>query len=204
MNKLLFTVLSLGMFSVLNAGSYETLPSSNLFQNRSAEPFSAATDNVIKTQINDILNSGMLSGDMDTVTFDVSNGMVSIKGTVPTAQDRTLLEDAIKSIAGVKALDSSLQVQDNDTASTTFTFAVGQDTATSAADKELNAKIRDSAGDSQFWSRYKNVTFNTSNGIVILEGTVPSEAAQQDLINAISGIDGVTKVVSNLSFTTAQ
>lgn len=73
-----------------------------------------------------------------------------------------------------------------------------QDNFATAADEQLNKKIRDNVSKGWFTNSYKDISLNTQNGLVTLEGTVNDFNDQQKLIMEIQKIDGVKGVRSNL------
>lgn len=75
-----------------------------------------------------------------------------------------------------------------------------QDTYATPADEELNKKIRDSVSRGWLWNSYKDVTLQTSNGIVTLAGTVKNQDDQQKLVSEILKVEGVKSVKSNLTY----
>ena len=75
-----------------------------------------------------------------------------------------------------------------------------QDKAATQADQLLNSKIRDKVSNGWFWDSYKDVSLDTNNGVVTLNGTVDSQSDQQKIADKISKIDGVRSVKSNLQY----
>lgn len=73
-----------------------------------------------------------------------------------------------------------------------------QDTAATAADAQLNKRIRDKISKGWLWDSYKEVILNTANGVVTLNGTVDSVDDQKKLVNEIPKIEGVRSVISQL------
>jgi hypothetical protein len=72
-----------------------------------------------------------------------------------------------------------------------------QDSFATPTDKELNKKIRDKIT-GWFWDSYPDVSLDTSDGVVVLQGFVKKPKDQQDLMIEIRKIDGVKGVKSNL------
>lgn len=72
------------------------------------------------------------------------------------------------------------------------------DNFATASDEQLNKRIRDNVSRGWLWNNYKDVSLNTQNGLVTLEGTVDDMNDQQKLIMEIQKIDGVKGVRSNL------
>lgn len=76
---------------------------------------------------------------------------------------------------------------------------IQQDTAVTSSDDALNKKIRDTVTRGWLWNSYKNVSLNTANGIVTLEGTVSSKNDENKLISEVQKVDGVKDVKSHLN-----
>lgn len=74
-----------------------------------------------------------------------------------------------------------------------------QDKAASAQDQQLNDRIRNTISNGYIWDSYTDVSLNTKDGIVTLEGSVKNPKDQQYLMSKIHRIDGVRSVRSNLS-----
>jgi osmotically-inducible protein OsmY len=70
-----------------------------------------------------------------------------------------------------------------------------QDLGSTSPDEQLNRKIRRK---SDLWNSFKDVSLNTKDGTVTLEGTVNSESDQQKIMTEIQTIEGVKSVQSNL------
>jgi hyperosmotically inducible protein len=72
-----------------------------------------------------------------------------------------------------------------------------QDRAASDADRILNAKIRDKIS-GWFTDSYKNITLNTSNGVVTINGFVSSNDDLTKLLKEVRKVDGVRNVNNNV------
>jgi osmotically-inducible protein OsmY len=71
------------------------------------------------------------------------------------------------------------------------------DSFNTPADKQLNMKIRDKIT-GWFRDTYPDISLNTSNGVVVIEGFVKTPKDQQNLLIELRKIDGVKSVKSNL------
>jgi osmotically-inducible protein OsmY len=158
---------------------------------------SGIPDADLEKQIQDKLRSGWFAKGYEQVTVSVENGDVTLEGTVKSWEDKEKVEKEVRHIEGVKSLDSQLTVREGknkDVEKRQFP----QDTYGTSADDQLNKKIRDHVSKGWLWNSYKEVTLNTSNGTVTLEGSVDSLSDQQKLMTEIQKIDGVKSVKSNL------
>jgi osmotically-inducible protein OsmY len=173
--------------------SYSNNPNSN----ESYQNSSNVTDQELAKKIHDKIGPGWFSKGYDEVTVQINNGVVTLEGLVKTWEDKEKVEKEVRSIDGVKNLTSRITVQQPNTKENQQRqFA--QDSYASSADDQLNKKIRDNVSRGWLWNNYKEVSLNTSNGVVTLEGVVNNVSDQQKLMNEIQKIEGVKLVKSNL------
>lgn len=157
---------------------------------------SPMSDQELAQKIRDKLGPGWISKGYTSVNVQVNNGMVTLEGTVKTRADKESVEKEVRNMKEVKGLDSELNVQDPSSKEKPREFA--QDTYGTAADDQLNKKIRDTVSKGWLWDSYKDITLNTSDGVVTLEGVIGSMGDQQKLMKDIQKVDGVKSVKSNL------
>lgn len=162
----------------------------------SSKPFTNVSDQQLAQKIQDKLKPGWFSPGFDQVTADVNNGIVTLHGSVKTWADKEKLEKDIRNMTGVAQLNSSLDVQDLASRGKPTDFQL--DIGATAADDQLNRKIRDLVSKGLFKNEFKEVRLNTSNGVVTIEGTVDNMSDLQKLTNDIQNIDGVASVKSSL------
>jgi osmotically-inducible protein OsmY len=67
-------------------------------------------DGEIRDRLNEIVDNNPVLKDRD-VNFDVNNGVVTVKGTVRTAAEKTQVGDLVKAAPGVKDFANELQVE---------------------------------------------------------------------------------------------
>lgn len=187
--------LALGLCtaSLANAEAYTT-PSSPYVTSSGA----AVSDQDLIKSIGDKVGPGWLSRGYENVTVQVVDGNVTLLGTVKTAADKESVEKDVRNIEGVKSLNSQITVKEINTKDAQKR-EFPQDTYATAADDQLNKKIRDNVSTGWLWNSYKDVALNTSNGVVTLEGNVSDLKDQQTLMNEIQKIEGVRSVSSNLT-----
>lgn len=152
-------------------------------------------DQEIAQKVNERIGRGWFSPGYDQVTVQVKNGVVTLTGYVKTDADKEKVEREVRNTNGVINVESKIRVQDP---STKKAKDYPQDTYSSASDQQLNKKIRDHVSNGWIWDSYKDMTLNTSNGVVTLEGTVKTMKDQQKIMTAIQKIPGVRSVDSNL------
>lgn len=187
-------VLTLGLclINVVHADYYQT-------QNTTGTSFQAGTfnDQELDKKIHNKIGSGWFTTGYDHVTVQVNDGVVTLGGYVKTLEDKVKVEKEVRNIPGVRDLNSQISLQDaSSTSKTDRQFP--QDNYATPADDQLNKKIRDDVSRGWLWNSYKDVTLNTVNGVVTLNGTVDSIKDQQKLINEIQKVNGVKSIKSNL------
>ncbi|HEY4832923.1 MAG TPA: BON domain-containing protein [Waddliaceae bacterium] len=155
------------------------------------------SDAELTKKIQDKLNPGWFSEGYQGISANVKNGIATLKGTIPTQDDKERLEKEVRNMEGVRALDSQLIVQEPGKAKDREVSRYPQDTYSNKSDQQLNLKIRDKIS-GILWDSYKDLSLNTKDGAVVLEGRVNSLKDQQDLMNKIQKIEGVKSVKSNL------
>jgi osmotically-inducible protein OsmY len=158
---------------------------------------SAISDQDLAKRIHDKIGEGYFSKGFDQVNVQVKEGAVTLTGPVRTNDDKEKVEKEVRNIDGVKKLTSQITVQEPG-AKEKSTRDFAQDTYATAADDQLNQKIRDKVSRGILWDSYKEVVLNTSNGTVTLEGFIDTVGDQQKLMTELQKIDGVKIVKSNL------
>ena len=180
------------------------------------------SDQELRDKIRDAISSGWFSKGYQDVYFVVSNGNVTLRGSVEKVDDRKNVEDAVRKIEGVRSLENQIvtvKSEANRNASTETNRNVNadrnaytdaqlldsekkypQDSAATRDDRQLNARIRDKVSNGWFSQNYKALILRTNNGIVILSGNVDSREDVQKLLDQIKEIEGVRSV--NVQLTT--
>jgi osmotically-inducible protein OsmY len=67
-------------------------------------------DGEIRDRLSEMVENNPVLKDRD-VNFDVNNGVVTVKGTVQTAAEKTQVDDLVKAAPGVKDFANELEVQ---------------------------------------------------------------------------------------------
>lgn len=187
-----------------NSSSYYN-PSGSSYSN-AKDPYSGSSsatysetsgDQELARRIREKISSGWFSRGYDRVSVQVNNGAVIIQGVVKSQADKDKVEKEIRDIDGVKSLTSHVNVEESHARGHEERQFL-QDRAATSEDQQLNKKIRDNVSKGWLWDSYKDVSLNTSNGVVTLDGTVGSESDKQDLINEVQKVEGVKSVKSNL------
>lgn len=182
--KLILSCLSLAVVSTVHADYGNQ-------QNTTYSETAISSDQNLTKKIQDKIKG------YDRINVRVNNGKVTLLGYVKTESEKNKIEKEIRNIDGVNALNSQLAIQETNVSSSKKEFK--QDTAATPEDNQLNKKIRDNVSRGWLWDSYKEVILNTSNGVVILEGTVDRVKDQQKLIDEIQKVEGVKSVKSHLT-----
>lgn len=176
-----------------SASNNEITMNEDRSSNFAQDTYKTSADDQLNNKIRDAVSRGWLWTSYKEVSLNTSNGVVTLEGQVGSMSDQQKLMTEIQKIEGVKSVKSNLVIT-NTNAPRDF----NQDTYANASDDQLNKAIRNDVSRGWLWNSYKEVTLNTSNGAVTLEGTVESIDDQKKLMNEIQKINGVKSVKSNL------
>ena len=237
--KKLFTVIVLGSASVLAADQYSSpsCPGYNqgqgYYQNQqdnqgyyqdqqridnrpmTTQSGQNTSDQEIAQKVHDSISAGWFSKGYQDVSFDVRNGVVSLRGSVNAQDDRSKIEDSIRKINGVRQVNNQINVKNGSTTSsantpygTTNTQNISsdstagknfpQDTAASNEDRQINNKIRERLSNGWFSKTYDTLVIRTNNGVVTITGTVERQDDVQNVGDQVKGIAGVRSVNNQL------
>ncbi|UCH81839.1 MAG: BON domain-containing protein [Nitrospiraceae bacterium] len=144
---------------------------------RSPEP--AAADKEIQTYIKKVLSR---HSSIDATRFDVmaKEGIVSIKGTVPSYWDKIKAEEFISSVTGVREIINELAVVPT----------------TDYADELIAKRIIDNL-EHNIYTSAETVTVKVDKGHVTLSGSLPSPGQKISAYNIVRYVKGV-KSIQNL------
>lgn len=165
---------------------------------------SAPTDQDLNRKIQETLSSGWFSKGFQNVSFDVIDGNVKLKGSVDTLENKNKIEDSVKKINGVRDVNNQITVvkESADTYSEpqlqNSEKKYSQDRASTPQDRQLNAKIRDQLSNTWFSKGYDMLVIKTTNGAVVITGTVDKPEDVQKINDQIKNIEGVKSVNTQL------
>jgi len=168
-------------------------------------------DMAISSKVNETLRTGWYSKAYGQVTFSVSNGKVTLRGSVDSDEDKRKIESSIKRIDGVKQIDNQIVV--GKAAPIAFSDDISpaqanaekasqkfpQDFAASESDRTLNNKIRDQLNAGWVASGYDSLVLSTDHGVVIISGTVDKKGDVLKIGTQIRSISGVRTVKNELT-----
>lgn len=170
-------------------------------------------DQEISKNVQDLLEPGVFSKGYPNVKFNVNNGNVTLRGTVDTQDDKTKIEDNVRKVKGVRQVNNQItfmgkQVSYNDTSTTTGDMDAKvrdaeknypQDSASTEADKRINARIREKISDGWFTRSYEAIILRTNNGVVTIVGIVDSKDDVQKINDKLKDVGGIRSVNNQLS-----
>ena len=116
-----------------------------------------------------------------------ARGVVTLKGQVRSAQERSQLEAATRKVDGVRAVNTEIAI--NPKAPT------GNEIAD---DLTLAAKVRVALAGQTGLNAFK-LNISAHRGVVTLEGSVASQALKSVALDTARGVNGVKGVVDKLS-----
>lgn len=144
------------------------------------------------------ISSGWFSKGFDGVTVLVEEGVVTLKGTVKTLDDKQKVEKEVNDVDGVIDVKSDLTIRKDGSAGKAKEFP--QDNYTTSNDELLNEQIRNDVSRGWLWTSYKSISLSTDNGVVTLKGNVDDKSDQDKIMKEIQKIKGVKSVKSELKF----
>jgi osmotically-inducible protein OsmY len=122
-------------------------------------------------------------------TVEVSNGVVTLKGTAGNAAQRELTEEYAKEVAGVKAVANHIVVAPSAPSET-----VGEDIDDASITGQLKLELLSHSATSAL-----NTKVSTENGFVRISGEADSDAEKALVTELASTIRGVKSVENNMT-----
>jgi osmotically-inducible protein OsmY len=169
------------------------------------------SDQALANQLQQALSSHpTLGGFASNIRITVQNGRVALSGSVPSEQDRQMVDDIVRNTAGVVSVSDQLQIATVPTGRIDQTSRVypadsgGEGLnlhvqGLTETDRVLAQRILDAVqADPDVTGPLQSVNINVSNGKVSLDGTVPSLQQKRSIIAAIQRAAGVNAVYERL------
>ena len=177
-----------------------------------------AEDRMIKRKISEIITTDLIPKGFTTVTFEVSDSKVTLRGSVNTLEERKKVAEQIRTVAGVSEVDNqmnSVEKEPPSTASDPSTIAdkeqenkrnairsrYPQDQGKTQEDKSINDKIREKLS-IWFIHMYNGVSLETTDGVVTLKGFVNRKEDIQKINDRIKKVDGIKDIINELKIKT--
>ena len=130
---------------------------------------------------------------------------MNLKGSVDSLDDKIKVEQGVKKIDGVKQVNNQIGIVGTNAKGYTESQLKDsekkypQDYASSEQDRQLNAKIHDKLSGGIFSKGFDQVVIKTTNGVVVLTGTVGALDDIQKVQDQIKGVDGVKSINNQLT-----
>lgn len=162
-------------------------------------PVAATTDD---SRITNAIQSKYFTDDrMKTRHISVasSNGVVTLSGEVADETERAQALLLARTTDGVTRVEDSLTMTTGQPAG----YTAQPSTVAPSGDDALRTKVQSQLSSD---TRVKGATLEVTakNGVVLLQGTVPSAAAKQRALSLVRGTDGVSQVVDRISVAKAK
>ena len=172
---------------------------------------SGQTDQALATQLQQALsNHPTLGAIASSIVSTVQNGRVTLTGTVPSEQDRTMVQEVVKNIAGVVSVTDQMQIASVPTGRVSQPARVYPSAAAadminlhvqglSEGDRMLAQRILDGLRtETAFAAPQQPIDINVANGQVTLQGAVQTYEQKRDIAAAIQRAAGVNTVYDDL------
>jgi len=131
------------------------------------------------------------------IDVDTRQGVVSLRGDVSNESERSQALLLARNTDGVQRVEDNLTVNPSVTGSTNTTAEKAPSTPERVDDAALTTKIQ-----SKFFVdnqvKAGSIDVSSKDGVVLLEGTVPHEAARKKAVSIARSSDGVVQVVDRL------
>lgn len=162
------------------------------------------SDQELIKNVHDALSSGWFTKGYENVSYTVNNGVVTLRGSVETEENKAKAEDNVKKIDGVKQVINQISVVKLDQKnsydkSTSPDKYYRQDYAETEQDRMINKKIRDKLSSGWFMKGNDNVAVKTVNGAVTISGVVDSYDEIKKVNEKLKDIDGIKTLNNQLS-----
>jgi len=131
------------------------------------------------------------------IDVDTRQGVVTLRGDVSNESERSQALLLARNTDGVQRVEDNLTVNPSVTGSTNTTAEKAPSTPKRVDDAALTTKIQSKFfGDNQV--KAGSIDVSSKDGVVLLEGTVPNEAARKKAVSIARSTDGVVQVVDRL------
>jgi osmotically-inducible protein OsmY len=178
----------------------------------STEVSSSNVDGAIMLSIQKLLGPGTFSKGYQRVTFDVSGGKVTLKGSVDKESDKRTIMEKVAAVEGVNSIDNQIKVQEIPNPSSYLSRAEKADfqqfnyrtrnelalssteVSSSNVDGAIMLSIQKLLGPGTFSKGYQRVTFDVSGGKVTLKGSVDKESDKRTIMEKVAAVEGVNSI----------
>ena len=177
----------------------------NSYSSQNSDNQRTTSDQEINKKIHDTLSSGWFSKGFQNVSFDVNNGIVNLRGSVDTLENKNKVEESVRKIEGVRYVNNQINIakEKSDTYSESqlqdSEKKYPQDFASNSEDRQLNAKIRDKLSNGWFSKGYETIVIRTTNGVVVISGSVDKPEDIKKINDEIKNIEGAKSINNQLT-----
>jgi osmotically-inducible protein OsmY len=196
-----------------NQGNYQGNPNQGYYNNQTADDADQmqaqpgiqrnVSDQELQKKVKDALTS-WFSNDFKDVRPNINNGVVTLSGQVNTVEDKRKAEETVRKVEGVRQVNNQIIVSQPTAWNDQFADANSEvreaqkkypnDSATTDADRQLNARIREKLGSGWFSKGYETLILRTNNGVVTISGTVESYDDIKKINNELKNVEGIRAV----------
>lgn len=192
-----------------NGNDYQQQNKSSYFEwgaggQRGATPGESSDEEIAKS-VSNIVNPGWFSSGYQSVSFNVSNGVVTLKGAVESKDAKDTIEQKVKKIDGVKRIDNQITIASKASNSDDYSNdqlkdsekKYPQDYAATNQDRQINTQIRSKLSGNWLSKNFDNLAIRVNNGVVTITGTVDNRndlKTLNDRIKDLKSIEGVKSV----------
>jgi hyperosmotically inducible periplasmic protein len=147
------------------------------------------TDITAKVKLKLADKKGLKGSDVDVTT---TNGVVTLTGTATNSSAKSEAEDLTKQVKGVKDVDNELKTPSSSEAGAK-TKALASDTKHAVSDSWITTKVKSELFSDSLTKGF-DVKVVTTQGVVVLSGTLPNEDAVKRAKELAEKVDGVKSV----------
>jgi hyperosmotically inducible periplasmic protein len=147
------------------------------------------TDITAKVKLKLADKKGLKGSDVDVTT---TNGVVTLTGTATNSSAKSEAEDLTKQVKGVKDVDNELKTPSSSETGAK-TKALASDTKHAVSDSWITTKVKSELFSDSLTKGF-DVKVVTTQGVVVLSGTLPNEDAVKRAKELAEKVDGVKSV----------
>jgi len=126
------------------------------------------------------------------ISVETDNGVVKLTGNAPSASAKDAADDLASNVSGVKSVDNNIKAPSALTSAKKSVKSAASDVGQATSDTWITTKVKSSMmTDSQLKG---NVDVSTDHGVVVLTGTVPSDASRERAVALAKQTKGVKSV----------
>lgn len=186
--------------------SYSNDPRSNEDPNyyySSGNQPNAQDDSGLLKRVRNALKGDGSQKDFTKIDTRVSQGVVTLRGTVNNEKDHREAYSRIQNLPGVQHINDKLEINDNGSKQTSDNdddmMSNKPKKGEMSSDRALTKKIQDAVNKDTQSDRFKNVSVEVMNSKVTLKGTVGSaddKTRVQDIVQRVDGVEDIDNQIT--------